>query len=140
EGDANLQPSTSEAAILAVIDPVVLDGTLPDGTVGTPYTATVPFTGGQPVSFALTAGALPPGLSLSSAGVISGTPTTGGGFAFTITATNSISTAAQAYAVTIARAATTTTVVSSANPSTVEGAVHFTATVTGPFTPSGTVK
>jgi predicted extracellular nuclease len=140
EGDANLQPSTSEAVVLAVIDPVVLDSALPDGTVGTQYTATVPFTGGQPVSFALTAGSLPPGLSLSSAGVISGTPTMGGGFAFTITATNSVSTASQAYAVTIAAATTTTTVVSSANPSTVEGAVRFTATVTGPFTPTGAVQ
>lgn len=140
EGDANLQPSTSEPVTLAVIDPVVLDGTLPDGTVGAPYSATVPFTGGRPVTFTLTGGALPPGLSLSSAGDISGTPTTGGGFAFTITATNAVSSASQAYAVTIARAATTTTVTSSANPSTVEGPVRFTATVTGPFTPSGQVQ
>ncbi|WP_239123308.1 ExeM/NucH family extracellular endonuclease [Rhizocola hellebori] len=140
EGDANLQPSTSEATVLAVIDPVVLDGSLPDGTVGTPYSATVPFTGGRPVTFTLTGGSLPPGLAMSSDGAITGTPTTGGGFAFTITAANAASTASQAYAVTIARAATTTTVVSSANPSTVEGEVRFTATVTGPFTPTGQVQ
>src|SRR5262249_38547668 len=39
-------------------------------------------------SYALTAGALPPGLSLNSAtGVVSGMPTQAGGFNFTITAT-----------------------------------------------------
>lgn len=140
EGDANLRPSTSEATVLAVIDPVVLDGSLPDGTVGTPYSATVPFTGGQPVTFTLTGGALPPGLALSSNGTVSGTPTTGGGYVFTITATNAVSSTSQAYAVTIARAATTTAVTSSANPSTVGGAVRFTATVAGPFTPVGQVQ
>jgi len=140
EGDVNLRPSTSEATILAVIDPVVLDGPLPDGTVGTPYSATVPFTGGQPVTFTLTGGTLPPGLALSSNGTVSGTPTTAGGFAFTITATNPVSRASQAYAVTIAKAATTTTVTSSANPSIVDGVVRFTATVTGPFTPTGQVQ
>jgi predicted extracellular nuclease len=139
-GDASLLPSTSDTVTLAVIDGVTLGDTLPDGTVGSPYSATVPFTGGQPVSFTVSAGALPPGLSMSPSGVISGTPTTGGGYAFTITAANPVSTVSQAYAVTIAAAATSTVVTSSANPSIVKGAVRFTATVSGPFTPTGTVQ
>src|SRR6266542_4406669 len=40
------------------------------------------------------AGALPPGLSLSSAGDITGTPTSSGSFAFTVTATDSLSASA----------------------------------------------
>ncbi len=139
-GDGSLHPSTSDAVVLAVIDDVTLGDTLPDGTVGSPYAATVPFTGGQPVTFTITAGALPPGLTLSSSGSITGVPTTGGGFAFTIKATNPVSTASQAYAVTIAKAATTTVVTSSASPSIVGGAVRFTATVSGPLTPGGTVQ
>jgi subtilisin-like proprotein convertase family protein len=63
--------------------------TLPNGTVGTAYNQT--FTGapaGGGYSYALTAGALPPGLALNSAtGIVSGAPTQSGGFNFTITAT-----------------------------------------------------
>lgn len=40
-------------------------------------------------TFTVTAGSLPPGLNLSSGGVLSGTPSTAGGFNFTVTATDS---------------------------------------------------
>lgn len=43
----------------------------------------------QPNTFALTGGSLPPGLSLSSAGVISGTPTQLGSYTFQVTVTDS---------------------------------------------------
>jgi carbohydrate-binding DOMON domain-containing protein len=50
----------------------------------------------------MTAGALPAGLSLSSGGSISGTPTTTGTFTFTVTATDvNLCTGLQAYTVTI---------------------------------------
>lgn len=45
--------------------------------------------GTPPYTYNLTAGALPPGLSLDHDGTLSGTPTTAGNFAFTITATDS---------------------------------------------------
>lgn len=44
--------------------------------------------GAAPYTYAVTAGALPAGVTLSSAGVLSGSPTQGGSFAFTITATD----------------------------------------------------
>jgi hypothetical protein len=51
-----------------------------------------------PYTFAVTAGSLPAGLSLSSAGVLSGTPTAAGSSSFTITATDSTGAAgSQAY-------------------------------------------
>ncbi len=60
---------------------------LPDGMVDAPYaTQTLTVTGGTGAgSWSITAGALPPGLSLSAAGQISGTPIsfTGSPFAFT---------------------------------------------------------
>lgn len=73
--------------------------TLPGGTVGTAYSETITASGGTaPYSFAVTAGSLPPGLSLSSGGVLSGTPTTAGSYSFTISATDSNSnTGSQAY-------------------------------------------
>ena len=59
--------------------------TLPDGFLGTAYSQTLTVTGGTgPYTFSITSGALPNGLTLSSAGVISGTPTTGGPFTFTV--------------------------------------------------------
>ena len=54
------------------------------------YSSTVATTGGTaPLTFTVSAGSLPPGLSLnSSTGVISGSPTTPSGYNFTITATD----------------------------------------------------
>lgn len=50
---------------------------LPNGQVNHPYTATLAATGGQaPLSWAISSGALPAGLTLAaSTGAISGTPT-----------------------------------------------------------------
>ena len=65
--------------------------TPPQGAVGSSYSAQLSATGGTaPVTFALSGGTtLPPGLALSPAGLISGTPTTAGTFAFTVMATDS---------------------------------------------------
>jgi glucose/arabinose dehydrogenase/uncharacterized membrane protein len=64
--------------------------TLPDGAVNSPYNQTIVANGGTaPYTFAVSSGALPDGLSIDSAtGVISGTPTAGGTFDFTIMATD----------------------------------------------------
>src|SRR5262245_58624713 len=60
--------------------------TLPTGTVGTAYSQTLTATGSPgPFTFSFS-GALPPGLTLSQAGVISGTPTAAGSFSFTVQA------------------------------------------------------
>jgi hypothetical protein len=56
---------------------------------GVAYSRTLMAAGGAfPYSFAITAGALPAGLSLSNAGALTGTPTVSGGFNFTVTATD----------------------------------------------------
>ncbi len=64
--------------------------TVPNGTVAVAYSQTITASGGvAPYSFAVTAGALPAGLTLSPGGLLSGTPTAGGSFNFTVTATDS---------------------------------------------------
>src|SRR5258708_6781824 len=59
---------------------------LPNGTVGQAYSTQMNATGGtSPYTWSASSGSLPAGLSLSSAGVISGTPTTAESSTFTAT-------------------------------------------------------
>ncbi len=59
-------------------------------TVGKPYSAVLQATGGvPPYTWKLTAGSLPPGLSLGADGSIIGTPTTEGSFSFAVQVTDS---------------------------------------------------
>ncbi len=78
-------------------------GALTGGAAGNAYSTTLTQTGalGTP-NFAVTAGALPPGLSLSASGTISGTPTATGTFNFTSTVSdNSGCSGSQAYSITV---------------------------------------
>jgi Putative Ig domain/Galactose oxidase, central domain/Kelch motif len=63
---------------------------LPDGKVGNSYSKTITADhGNSPYTFSVSSGSLPPGLTLSPGGVLSGTPTTAGTFTFTVQATDS---------------------------------------------------
>jgi hypothetical protein len=73
--------------------PVITVGpaTLPNGTVGSAYAQTITATGGTtPHVFAVTAGALPDGLTFTSTGTLSGTPTSIASQTFTVTATDAL--------------------------------------------------
>jgi hypothetical protein len=100
---------------LAAISP----DTLPTGTVGVPYSSTMSASGGTPPysnwgwsSSAIpgvTASNLPPGLTISTAGVISGTPTTAGTYNTVLVSVNDACTAdtctntvSKSYTITIA--------------------------------------
>jgi hypothetical protein len=78
--------------------------TLPSGAAGTAFSQTITASGGTlPDTFAVSTGTLPQGLTLSSAGNLSGTPSYGGSYSFTITATDSEGcTGSQAYTLTVA--------------------------------------
>jgi hypothetical protein len=72
---------------------LTLTGSLPNATQGVAYSQTLTAKGGlAPYTYAVTSGTLPDGITLSSAGVFSGTPTTVGASSFTVTATDSQST------------------------------------------------
>jgi subtilisin-like proprotein convertase family protein len=78
--------------------------TLPSGTLNTPFPSTqLTASGGTgAISFAVTAGALPDGVSLTAAGELRGTPTRGGAFNFTVTATDQYGcTGQRAYTLTV---------------------------------------
>lgn len=81
--------------------------TLPSGTVGVAYSQQLSASGpNPPYTFKLSVGSLPAGLTLSSAGLLSGTPSASGSFSFTVAAVDvtSATAATQAYALSIAPA------------------------------------
>ncbi|HVU15367.1 MAG TPA: DUF4082 domain-containing protein [Candidatus Didemnitutus sp.] len=91
--------SVSKGATLTVTPATLAIATtsLPSGTVSTAYSATLAATGGTPpYTWSITAGTLPQGLTLSSAGVISGTPLAVGTFNLTVKAVDSGTTAQNA--------------------------------------------
>jgi hypothetical protein len=98
--------------------------------VGTAYSQTLSANGGTaPYTFALTAGSLPAGLSLSSGGALTGTPTTAGAFPLTITATDSNgTTGSQAYTLVVGQPAASLSVTGFPSPTT--AGVAGTLTVT----------
>ncbi|WP_165836336.1 T9SS type A sorting domain-containing protein [Taibaiella soli] len=69
----------------------IAPATLTPSTVGNPYTTNITQTGATGfVTFAVTTGTLPSGLSLSSAGALAGTDTISGPYTFTVTVTDSV--------------------------------------------------
>ena len=90
---------TLQVCSLLTLSPATLTGT----TIGTPFSQPFTVAGGTaPSTFAVTAGSLPPGLELSAAGVLSGTPTAVGTFSFTVTATDAVGcTGVRTYSLTV---------------------------------------
>ncbi|WP_169337336.1 putative Ig domain-containing protein [Rudaea cellulosilytica] len=90
---------------------VLSPGTLPSGVTGSAYAGaqfsvadgTGPYVPVAPTGYALVAGALPSGLSLSAAGVLSGTPTAAGTHTFSVEAKDGNGfTASREYSITVA--------------------------------------
>ena len=91
---SNPTPATASGTFSVTVNPpqlplAIATGSLPAGTVGQPYSATVLATGGTtPYSWSATG--LPAGLNLNTAtGVLSGTPTKAGTFTVTVKAADS---------------------------------------------------
>src|SRR5207302_782010 len=82
----------ANAALLSIVSCATITlspSVLPDGTANSFYSQNVVASGGTgPYTYAITVGASPSGLGISSTGVVSGTPTTPGTFSFTVTATD----------------------------------------------------
>ncbi|MFT3990931.1 MAG: DUF3500 domain-containing protein [Luteolibacter sp.] len=96
--------TTSTSSVITVSSPTVsTTSPLPSGEVGADYSQTFTATGGtSPYTWALSSGSLPAGLSLSTAGTLSGTPTTEGTSSFSVQVTDSASaTATKTFSITV---------------------------------------
>lgn len=113
--DANNNTATSTGLTIKISASTlaVTTTSLPNGTIGTAYSATLQATGGSaPYSWSISGGALPPGLTTASgSGVITGTPTTAGTYGpYVFTVTDENSTTATSSPLTIVIAGTATAV------------------------------
>jgi hypothetical protein len=83
--DANGQSAT-QATSLTIATGVTTTFSAPPATaVGALYSVTLTASGGTtPYTWSVNAGTLPPGITLSSAGVLSGKPTTAGSYSFSV--------------------------------------------------------
>ena len=74
----------------AITPPVVATGVLAGGHVGSSYASQLEATGGEaPYTWTISSGALPSGLALSPAGLVTGTPEAKGMATFTVTVSDS---------------------------------------------------
>lgn len=105
-GPTDEASATDSATVVAEFEaPAITSGAPPRGSLGTPYSFTFAGTGLPAPSFSVTAGSLPPGLSLNSVtGALTGTPTAVGSYSFTLAANNGVTpNATQEYTLTIER-------------------------------------
>lgn len=126
--DSLNSPQTASLPATLAVDPVPLaistPSTLTPGTLNVPYAATLSATGGTaPYSWSVTSGTLPVGLTLTAAGILSGTPATTGTSTFTVQVVDSASTPQTATApltlvIGVATLAITTTSLPSGNAGT----------------------
>ncbi len=97
--DSDSATATRQFSITATVGlSITTSAALPNAFLQATYSETLTASGGASYTWALTGGALPAGLTLSSAGSITGTPTAAGTFNFTASVTDSAAaTASQAF-------------------------------------------
>ncbi len=91
--DGHVFVGTASALVtygLSSVAPLITSGAPPNGAAGTAYNFNYTATGAPYPTFSATPGTLPPGLTLSTTGTLSGTPTSGGLFTGTVTASNGV--------------------------------------------------
>ncbi|HSB11906.1 MAG TPA: putative Ig domain-containing protein [Blastocatellia bacterium] len=113
-----ITPSTSSALSIGTAD-------LPDATVGVAYSRTLAALGGSPdFTWLIESGSLPPGLSLSQTGSVSGIPSTAGTFNFVVRVSDSRGGVASKALTLIVRSAAPLSITSSQLPRGSVGATY----------------
>lgn len=87
-GAVTLQSNSAAVCSAACAAITLSPESLPNATVGVAYSQAIMASGAAgPYAYTVTSGSLPAGLNVSSAGIMSGNPTTAGSFSFGVTAT-----------------------------------------------------
>jgi large repetitive protein len=130
-----LTPAVSASFVVSPLPLVITTTTLPSGAVSSAYSQALAATGGTtPYTWAVATGTLPAGMTLNTAGVLSGTPTAAGTSSFTVRVTDAASrTATQALSLVVTPALSITTTTLPAG--TAGGAYSQTLAATGGTTP-----
>ena len=115
--------------------PTITTVSLPNGTEGTSYSQTLTATGTTPITWSVTSGSLPTGLSLNG-NTISGTPTTAGTSTFTVKAENDYGNDSTQFTLTIEAAANVPVDRVALSPSTLNLKEDETGTLTATVEPS----
>ena len=89
-GDVNYTPSSGALLGGQSVGLAVTPSAVSGAAVGRAFTQAFSSNGTAPFTFSVTSGSLPSGLSLTSSGVLSGTPTTAGTSTFLISVTDSV--------------------------------------------------
>src|SRR6185437_5714146 len=144
--DSSKPPQTATGNQSITVSPsaaqlAISTSSLPGGTKGAAYSATLQATGGvTPYSWAISSGSLPGGLQLSAtSGAISGTPTATGTFSFTAKVTDSSSpqqSSSKPLSITVSATPTAPTITTTSLPGGTEGTAYSgTMQATGGVTP-----
>ena len=88
---------------LRIIPEITSSSTLQNGTVNINYNLTLNAIGTTPINWSIVSGSIPNGLTLSTSGLISGTPITAGFFSFTAKAENIAGSITQQFSITIGK-------------------------------------
>jgi alpha-tubulin suppressor-like RCC1 family protein len=115
--DAVASGSSARHAVAISADLSVTSTALPPATTGAAYSAQAAASGGT-TPYMWAAANLPPGLSISSSGAITGTPTTAGQFTPTLTVTDSSGISASVRSALAVRTPTTSTATTAASTTT----------------------
>jgi len=87
----NLVAQTTFTLVITAAGPSITTSQLPGGTAGQTYSQNISAAGGTPpYAFSVASGQLPPSLSLSSTGILSGTANSPGIYSFTVRVTDSL--------------------------------------------------
>ncbi len=141
-GNGSLPNATQNVTIVinaATAGPVITSSAPPSSITGSAYSHSFTASGTTPITWSITSGATPTGLTLNaSSGVLSGTPTTVGSFSFVVQAANgTLPNATQNVTITIVAATVAPVITSSAPPNgttTTAYSHSFTASGTTPIT------
>lgn len=134
----NTSTSTTTGSTTITSNPAISNASLPEGSVGIAYSATLAASGGTaPYTWSIAASPLPGGLTLAATtGQISGMPTTSGSFNVTFTVTDKAGgTASKSLSIAIAASATLAVVTTSVPTATTGTAYSVNLTATGGVSP-----